>query len=189
MAQRQGTGAAAAAGSSLITPGSLSAQASGVLERARVEPGKPSSTSFHHSLHWFWLTIWAAKVICRGFAERRGGAYHKLASKMKTSWMLILIPSGFNKKKKKRQMSNQSASNCWGPQAMLRVACSVLIKPGQMDTWGLCPGASKSEGCLYHMKALKGRKFSPLLHQYTSPPWSTHPLKLINKWIHRELID
>lgn len=68
-----------------------------------------------------------------------GGAYHELASKLKTFWMLILIPSGF-KKKKKRQMSNQSASNYWGPQAMLRVAFSGLIKPGQMDTWGLCPG-------------------------------------------------
>lgn len=66
--------------------------------------------------------------------------YHELASKLKTFWMLILIPSGFKKKKKKRQMSNQSASNYWGPQAMLRVAFSGLIKPGQMDTWGLCLG-------------------------------------------------
>lgn len=70
MAQRQGAGAAEAGESLLITPGCSSAQTSGALDRARVEPGRPSSASFHHShhsLHWFWPTIWAAKVICRGF--------------------------------------------------------------------------------------------------------------------------
>lgn len=137
MAQRQGTEAAAAGGSPWshpeVHPPRHLVPWKGPGWNPRSPPRPPSIT------HWFWLTIWAAKVICRGFAGRRGGAYHKLASKIKTSWMLMLIPSGF-KKKKKRQMSNQSASNCWSPQAMLRVASSGLIKPGQMDTWGLCPG-------------------------------------------------
>ena len=87
-------------------------------------------------------------------------------------------------------MSNQSASNCWGPQEMLRVACSGLIKPWTNGPLGtLCPGDFLKWRLLFHMKALSGGKSSPLLHQYTSSPWSSHPLKLINMWIPRWLLQ
>lgn len=122
---------------SLITPGSSSTQTSGALERARVEPEKPSSASFHHSL------ILAYNLSSKSHLQRVCGEEGWCLSRVGIQDKNILNVDAdpkWVKKKKKRQMSNQSASNCWGPQAMLRVASSGLIKPGQMDTWGLCPG-------------------------------------------------
>lgn len=61
-----------------------------------------------------------------------------LENRMKMSWMLTLISDGIKKKK------SQGASNHWGPQAMLRVAWSQLIKTQTNEIW-----TKRNSGTLY----------------------------------------